>query len=199
MELKRLKERLKTATRGHKLLKDKTDEMIRRFVVIARENKRLRKEVETRLGNANKEFALSSAVSFPTQIQEAICLPCRKLTVKCSKTSIMNVQVPKIEVTQTGDTKYPYSFTSSTAELDASINNLDSVILSLVKLAEVEKTCNMLANEIQRNKRRVNALENVLIPQLTETIKFIRMKLDEADRSATIRLMKVKAMLLEKR
>ncbi|MDD3831235.1 MAG: V-type ATP synthase subunit D [Clostridia bacterium] len=197
MELKRLKERLKTSARGYKLLKDKTDEMIRRFVVIARENKILREQVEQELGIALQGFVFSRAVSSNQVIDEAIIMPNRIIELQCNKRSIMNVAVPSIDIKEqsVAQDMYPYSFTSVTQELDNSVEILDKLLVKLIKLAEVEKTCNMLADEIEKNKRRVNALENVIIPQLEETIKFIKMKLDENERSATVRLMKVKTML----
>lgn len=196
MELKRLKERLKTATRGHKLLKDKTDEMIRQFVIVARQNKELREEVEKGLGVALNGFMLARAMSDPNAIDEALLMPSRTVTLSCAKKTLMNVPVPVIDISEkSGDQLYPYSFLSMTNEMDNSVATLNKMLIKLIKLAEIEKTTNMLADEIEKNKRRVNALENVLIPQMEETIKYIKMKLDENERSATVRLMKVKSML----
>ncbi len=196
MELRRLKTRLKTATRGHKLLKDKSDEMIRQFMLYIRENKRLREEVEQELADALKGFMLARAVSDDYVIEEAISLPGVKAELKTSSKNVMSVNVPVLEVSEGGCGElYPYSFASVTAELDDSIAALSGLLPKLLKLAEVEKTCNMLADEIEKNRRRVNALEYVMIPQLEETIKYITMKLDENERSATIRLMKVKSMI----
>lgn len=199
MELRRLKTRLKTATRGHKLLKDKSDEMIRQFMLYIRENKRLREELEQELADALKSFMLARAVSSDSVIEEAIALPGVKVGLKTSEKNVMSVNVPVFEITE-GDNKelYPYSFVSVTSELDSSIASLSNLLPKLLKLAEVEKTCNMLADEIEKNRRRVNALEYVMIPQLEETIKYITMKLDENERSATIRLMKVKSMIAER-
>ncbi len=196
MELRRLKTRLKTATRGHKLLKDKSDEMIRQFMLYIRENKRLREEVEGELSQALKEFMLARAVSSDSVIEEAIAMPGVKVELKTSEKNVMSVGVPEFEIAeQEGGDLYPYSFASVTSELDNSISTLSTLLAKLLKLAEVEKTCNMLADEIEKNRRRVNALEYVMIPQLEETIKYITMKLDENERSATIRLMKVKSMI----
>ena len=187
MELRRLKNRLKTATRGHKLLKDKSDEMIRQFMLYVRENKRLREEVEEELATSLKSFMLARAVSSDAEIEEAISMPTAKVSLETSSKNVMS---------ETSGL-YPYSFASVTSELDSSIASLTTLLPKLLKLAEVEKTCNMLADEIEKNRRRVNALEYVMIPQLEETIKYIVMKLDENERGATTRLMKVKSMIEE--
>ena len=199
MELRRLKNRLKTATRGHKLLKDKSDEMIRQFMLYVRENKRLREEVEQELTDSLKAFMLARAVSSDAVIEEAVAMPSAKVGLETSSKNVMSVDVPVFTITE-GDTSelYPYSFASVTSELDDSIASLTSLLPKLLKLAEVEKTCNMLADEIEKNRRRVNALEYVMIPQLEETVKYIVMKLDENERGATTRLMKVKSMIQEK-
>lgn len=199
MELRRLKTRLKTATRGHKLLKDKSDEMIRQFMVYVRENKRLREEIEAELSSALKGFTLARAVSSNAVIEEAVMMPATKAKISLSSDNVMSVEVPSISVVEhEGQDKYPYSFDTVTSELDASIGTLSTLLVKLVKLAEVEKTCNMLADEIEKNRRRVNALEYVMIPQIEETIKYINMKLDENERASTIRLMKVKSMIEQK-
>ena len=199
MELRRLKTRLKTATRGHKLLKDKSDEMIRQFMVYVRENKRLREEIEAELSSALKGFTLARAVSSNAVIEEAVMMPATKAEISLSSDNVMSVEVPSISVVEDeGQDKYPYSFDTVTSELVASIGTLSTLLVKLVKLAEVEKTCNMLADEIEKNRRRVNALEYVMIPQIEETIKYINMKLDENERASTIRLMKVKSMIEQK-
>lgn len=199
MELRRLKTRLKTATRGHKLLKDKSDEMIRQFMVYVRENKRLREEIEAELSIALKGFTLARAVSSNAVIEEAVMMPATKAEISLSSANVMSVEVPSISVVEhEGQDKYPYSFDTVTSELDASIGTLSTLLVKLVKLAEVEKTCNMLADEIEKNRRRVNALEYIMIPQIEETIKYINMKLDENERASTIRLMKVKSMIEQK-
>ena len=196
MELKRLKERLKMASRGHKLLKDKSDEMIRRFVGYAKEDKRLREDVEVDLANALTKFLLAKSVSDEAQIQEAVAMPGTQVSLKLDTANVMAVQVPKITIEESeAKEKYPYSFASVTAELDSSIATISELLVKLVELAEVEKTCNMLAIEIEKNRRRVNALEYVMIPQTEEAISDITMKLDEAERSNTVRLMKVKTII----
>lgn len=196
MELRRLKTRLKTAVRGHKLLKDKADETIRQFMFYIKENKRLREEVEGEVSAALRSFLLSSAVTTSQVLEEAVAMPGFSVELETSEKNVMSVIVPQIAIKE-GDKKelYPYSFAAVSADLDGSIANLSELLVKLVKLAEVEKTCNMLADEIEKNRRRVNALEYVMIPQLEETIKYITMKLDENERSNTIRLMKVKSMI----
>ncbi len=200
MELKRLKVRLKTAVRGHKLLKDKSDEMIRRFMEFAKQNKTLREQVEQELSTALKTFIVAKAVSDDAVIQEAVAMPSKTVNLTTDSQNIMSVVVPVMELQESeSKDKYPYSFASVTAELDGSIAVLSGLLQKMVKLAEIEKTCNMLAIEIEKNRRRVNALEYVMIPQLEETIKFITMKLDENERSNIVRLVKVKAMIAEER
>lgn len=196
MELRRLKTRLKTATRGHKLLKDKSDEMIRQFMALVKEDKRLREEVESKLSDALKNFMLARAVSSDATIEEAIAMPSNSVKLVLSEKNLMGVDVPSFEIEE-GESKelYPYSFAGVTAELDGSIATLSGLLGDMLKLAEVEKSCNMLADEIEKNRRRVNALEYVMIPQLEETIKYITMKLDENERSSIIRMMKVKSMI----
>ena len=196
MELRRLKARLKTAVRGHKLLKDKSDEMIRQLMVYARKNKQLRMETEAALSDALKGFMLARAVSDDQVIEEAVAMPASFVEAEVSTKSVMSVEVPSIKIKERkAQDMFPYSFSSVTAELDDSIVTLNGVVAKMVELAEVEKTCNMLADEIEKNRRRVNALEYVMIPELEETIKYISMKLEEPERSNVVRLMKVKDMI----
>lgn len=199
MELKRLKNRLKTATRGHKLLKDKSDEMIRQFMLYARENKSLREELEQEIQNALKDFMLARAVNDDAVIEEAVAMSGSALNLQVSDKSIMSVNVPVIEIEKgEGSEKYPYSFATVSSDLDRSISTLYELLEKLVHLAAVEKTCSMLADEIEKNRRRVNALEFVMIPECQETIKYITMKLDENERGNIVRLMKVKSMIEER-
>ncbi len=196
MELRRLKTRLKTAIRGHKLLKDKADETIRQFMLYIKENKRLREEVESEVSSSLKSFLLASAVTSPEAMEEAVSMPGFSISLETSEKNVMSVPVPIITITPAEKKElYPYSFASVSSELDLSISNLSELLIKMVKLAEVEKTCNMLADEIEKNRRRVNALEYVMIPQLQETIKYIKMKLDENERGNITRLMKVKEMI----
>lgn len=195
MELQRLKARLTTAEKGHKLLKDKTDEMVRRFLELIKENHKLRKQVEAELSAVLKGFMLCSAVNPPAIIEEAVAMPSTSITLQTSYNNIMGVKVPKLEIGQATGSIYPYSFVQVSAELDGALASLTEFLPRLFYLSEVEKACNMLADEIQKTRRRVNALEYVVIPEIEETIKFIKMKLDENERAATIRLIKVKSII----
>jgi V/A-type H+-transporting ATPase subunit D len=199
MELKRVKERLKTAVRGHKLLKEKSEEMIRQFTALIKKNKALREELEGALSAALKKFMLAKSLTDEKKLAQAIALPAVKYQVACDKKSIMNVMVPQMEIIKTGSEGiFPYSFVGITGELNEAIGAITSLLPKMIELAGVEKACEMLAEEIQKNKRRVNALEYFMIPQMQETIRYIVMKLDENDRANLIRLMKVKE-LIEKR
>lgn len=198
MELKKLKARLKTATRGHKLLKDKSDEMIRRFSVLIKRNKVLREEAEKELGSVLKEFAYAKALLSNAELENAFMMPVSRIEIDAGTGSIMNVAVPEIKVEGGDDMRFPYAFSGVTSEADYSVKKISSAVKKLCELAETEKQVAMLADEIEKNKRRVNALEYVMIPQLEETISYISSKLEENERAATTRLMKVKEMLAER-
>ena len=197
MELTRLKNRLKVAARGHKLLKDKRDEMVRRFMQLIRENKSLREQVEKDLGVALTSFTMASLSMSEEEMNAALLAPARKGEIEVSLENIMSVNVPKIEFEEheVVNSFYPYGMLGTVGELDVAVDKLASVLPSLVKLAQLEKTCNMLADEIEKTRRRVNALEYVMIPQMEETIKYITMKLDENERGNLTRLMKTKEMM----
>ncbi|HHX49327.1 MAG TPA: V-type ATP synthase subunit D [Clostridiales bacterium] len=196
MELRSLKDRLATAKRGHKLLKDKADEMVRQFMLLIRDNEKLRREVEASIEKGLQSFLIASAINGPKIIEEAVSMPTSKLEVECLTQNIMSVEVPKINITESLEKDIlPYSFISVSSDLDQAILSMNSLLPKLIKLAEIEKTCNMLSKEIERNRRRVNALEYVLIPELEETIKYITMKLDERERANVITLMKVKEII----
>lgn len=196
MELKKLKARLSTATRGHKLLKDKSDEMIRRFTALIKENKRLRDELEAELSDCLDQFSMACAYSSKEEIDKIFSMPVSAVDADFGVGDVMNVEVPSIKVTETlSGEAYPYSFAEMTSEADYSVEKISRLIGKLLKLAEIEKTVAMLAVEIERNKRRVNALEYIMIPQIEETVKYIKSKLDENERAATTRLMKVKDMI----
>ncbi|HHZ14201.1 MAG: V-type ATP synthase subunit D [Caldicoprobacterales bacterium] len=202
VELSRLKKRLAVAVRGHKLLKDKRDEMMRRFIELIRKNKSLREQVEAELTSALGDFVMARAVMSPEVLEEAVMYPTREVELKISKRNIMNVDVPRIdyeEKSQEGLSSYPYGFVSTSAELDGAIVTLSGVLSRMLELAEIEKTCQMLADEIEKTRRRVNALEYIMIPQLEETIRYITMKMDEDERSSRTRLMKVKDMIEERK
>lgn len=196
MELKKLKARLATAKRGHKLLKDKTDEMVRRFSAIIKENKRLRDKVEQAISASLSQFAVARSYMSAKDVALSFAMPSTSLELQCSTYSIMSLNVPRLSLKENkSGEKYPYTFVETTSEADYSVELLSGALYDLVRLAEVEKTVQMLADDIEKSKRRVNALEHVMIPNLEETIKYITMKLEENDRSSRVRLMKVKSML----
>jgi len=199
MELTKLKARLATATRGHKLLKDKQDELMRRFIEMIRRNKTLRENVEKELIEVFKEFLVSSAIMSPEFLEEAVALPKEEITVDIRKKNVMSVNVPVMnfvrKLAEDPGSIYPYGYAQTSSELDDAISRLYAIMPQLLDLAEVEKSCQLMADEIEKTRRRVNALEYRTIPELQETIKFIRMKLDENERGTITRLMKVKELI----
>ncbi|MBB6632196.1 V-type ATP synthase subunit D [Clostridium algidicarnis] len=199
MELSKLKKRLVTATRGHKLLKDKQDELMRQFINLIRYNNELRKSVEIELEEALKSFVMARGVMSSEFLEEAIAYPKESISLEVGSKNIMSVNVPVMNfIRQLDDDAgsiYPYGFANTSAELDGAIEKLYKVLPRLLELAEVEKSTQLMADEIEKTRRRVNALEYMTIPQLQETIKYIRMKLDENERGALTRLMKVKSMI----
>ncbi|MEG1999992.1 MAG: V-type ATP synthase subunit D [Evtepia sp.] len=199
MELTRLKGRLKTATRGHKLLKDKRDELMKQFMEVVRENRALRQTVEEALMRAHDAFTVASALMSPEFLEQTLLYPKQSVSLALSQKNIMSVNVPvynfKTKSANPGEI-YPYGFAATSGELDDAVKALADVFEKMLHLAEIEKTSQLLAEEIEKTRRRVNALEYVKIPQMRESIKYITMKLDENERASTIRLMKVKDMLL---
>ena len=200
MELTRIKRRLVTARRGHKLLKDKRDEMVRQFILLVRENAKLRKEVEREPKGALADFALARAVMDNQTLEEAILYPARSAGIVLGERNVLSVHVPTITVVQNSekDSALPYGLAETSADLDDAIATMARLLPKLLRLAETEKTCDLLADEIEKTRRRVNALEYVMIPQFEETIRFISMKLDENERGSLTRLMKVKDMIAER-
>ena len=200
MELTRTKRKLTTAIRGHKLLKDKRDELMRQFLGLVRVNKALREKVEAGLAAASGNFALARATMSGEMVDTALLAPSQQISVEAGQRNVMSVMVPQFEIkTRSADESniYSYGLAFTSSDLDAAVKSLNDVLPDLLKLAEVEKSCQLMAAEIEKTRRRVNALEYVMIPELQETIKFITMKLDENERSSQIRLMKVKDMMLE--
>ena len=199
MELSKLKKRLATSSRSHKLLKDKQDELMRQFINLVKYNNKLRKEVEENLQGSLKDFVMASAVMSSEFLEEAIIYPKEKISVEVGEKNVMSVSVPVMNFKRQleGDegSIYPYGFANTSSELDDTLSKLYGILPQLLELAEVEKSCQLMASEIESTRRRVNALEYMTIPQLQETIKYIRMRLDENERSATTRLMKVKSMI----
>lgn len=200
MELTRLKRKLVTATRGHKLLKDKRDELMRQFLDLVRENKTLREQVEAGIHAANKNFVMARAGMSDEGLNVALMAPMQEVTLEASVKNVMSVEIPVFTYkTRSSDANniYSYGFAFTSSDLDGSVKSLADVLPDLLRLAEVEKSCQLMAVEIEKTRRRVNALEHVMIPQMKESIKYITMKLDENERSTQIRLMKVKDMMLE--
>lgn len=194
MELSKLKKRLKTAIRGHKLLKDKQDELIRRFMLLIKENHALRQRVEKALESSMKQFVFAQATLPQLFIQESFALPIHQTEVLIDEQNVMSVIVPKMHI-QEQNTQYQtlqYGLLNTNAEMDNAVAMLQQVSVELLQLAEVEKTCQLLADDIEKTRRRVNALEHLIVPQLEETIDYIQMKLEEQERSNLTRIMKVK-------
>ena len=197
MALSELKLRLVTAKRGHKLLKDKQDELMRQFINLIKENKKLRVEVEKELSDSFKSFLLASATMSPLFLESAISFPKAKISLEMKLKNIMSVNVPEMKFVkeEVEGGIFPYGFVQTSAELDDTVVKLQKVLDRLLSLAEIEKSCQLMADEIEKTRRRVNALEYSTIPNLEETVKDIRMKLDENERATITRLMKVKQML----
>ena len=192
MELTRLKAKLVTARKGHKLLKDKQDELMRIFIETIKKNKEMRINVEKKLTLSLKNFTMAKSIISESVFEESLAIPKIRYEVDVTKRNVMSVRIPEISLEKIGDENdlYPYSFAQTSYELDLAIEDMSFVMNDLLQLAQIEKSTQLMADEIEKTRRRVNALEYMTIPQLEETIKFIRMKLDENDRAAIIRLMK---------
>ncbi len=197
MELSRLKKQLTTATRGHKLLKDKQDELMRRFIALVKENNELRIQVEQEVTDALSNFVLANATLNEAFIEELVAIPAEKVELEIIEQNILSVPVPKMifdydESVQ--EAPLDYSYVNSNSELDQAFAKISSILPKLLALANVEKTCQLLSKEIEKTRRRVNALEYMTIPQLEETIYYIQMKLEENERGEITRLIKIKSM-----
>lgn len=192
MELTRLKAKLVTARKGHKLLKDKQDELMRIFIETIKKNKEIRINVEKKLSLSLKNFTMAKSIISESVFEESLAIPKIRYEVDVKKRNVMSVRIPEITLEKIGDENdlYPYSFAQTSYELDLAIEDMSFVMNDLLQLAQIEKSTQLMADEIEKTRRRVNALEYMTIPQLEETIKFIRMKLDENDRAGIIRLMK---------
>lgn len=192
MELTRLKAKLITAKKGHKLLKDKQDELMRIFIETIKKNKEMRMNVEKKLSLSLKNFTMAKSIISESVFEESLAIPKIRYEVDVTKRNVMSVRIPEITLEKIGDENdlYPYSFAQTSYELDLAIEDMSFVMNDLLQLAQIEKSTQLMSDEIEKTRRRVNALEYMTIPQLEETIKFIRMKLDENDRAAIIRLMK---------
>ena len=199
-ELNRLKNRLRTSVRGHKLLKDKRDELMKQFMDVVRENRALRKRVEESLMRAHGAFTVAAALMSPEMLEQSLLYPKQSVELDMTFQNIMSVDVPQYQFrtsSQDPGEVYPYGFAQTSGELDDAVDALSRVLSDMLRLAEIEKTSQLLAEEIEKTRRRVNALEYVKIPEMQANIKYITMKLDENERSNTIRLMKVKDMILK--
>lgn len=200
MELTNLKRKLVTARRGHKLLKDKRDELMRQFLDLIKENKRLRIKVEEAVKQANNHFSLAAASMSEESLAVSLLMPSQKMTVEVKEKNIMSVKTPLLapeyKFADKGEI-YSYGLAFTSGDLDEGVKALSDIMPDMLRLAEVEKTCQLLSREIEKTRRRVNALEYVMIPDYEDTIRYITMKLDENDRSNTTRLMKIKDMMLQ--
>ena len=197
MELNILKERLKTATRGHKLLKDKRDELMRRFIEAVRENNRLRQKVEAALVDNMQDFVMAKSLESDLMVEEIFAVPTREVMLHIEEENVMSVRVPKLHAridNPHGDDEgdVVYSYLASNSQMDSTIQEMGDLLPDLLKLAEIEKSCQLMADEIEKTRRRVNGLEYATIPDLKETIYYIEMKLEEAERANLVRIMKVK-------
>lgn len=200
MELTRLKKQLSTAVRGHKLLKDKRDELMRQFLDTIRETKQMREDFERRIADVNAGFVMASALMSQQELDTALLCPKQEVTLECSTQNIMSVDIPVYDIktrTSSSSDIYSYGFASTSFELDGAVTGLAELLPEMLRLAEKEKAVMLMADEIEKTRRRVNALEHVLIPRYQETIHFIAGKLEENDRSSRARLMKVKDMMVE--
>ena len=200
MELSRQKKKLATATKGHKLLKDKRDELMRQFLELVRENMALRRRVEEGIQNANKNFVVARAAMSEQALHTALMAPKQEVYLDIGSKNVMSVDIPVLEYrTRTADENdiYSYGFAFTSSDLDGAVKSLADILPDMLRLAETEKACQLMASEIEKTRRRVNALEHVIIPEAQANIKYITMKLDENERSTQIRLMKVKDMMLE--
>lgn len=199
MELTKQKKKLLSATRGHKLLKDKRDELVRQFMDLIKENMDLRLKVEKGLKAANMEFAVARAGMSEQVLNTALMATGKTLEIKQQFKNVMSVEIPEFQTKNdiNGNDIYSYGYAFTAGDLDDAVYSLSSVFEDMLKLAQVEKSCQLMASEIEKTRRRVNALEHVIIPEALDNIKYITMKLDENERSTQIRLMKVKDMMIE--
>lgn len=198
MELTRVKRQLSTAKRGHKLLKDKQDEFVQRFMEIIKENRALRLEVEEELAKIMKKFISAKQKMSFEGIVEALMVPSNTASLSTSSRTVMNIKIPTIQYEAKDKIDLTYGFAFTHPDLDDAIMKLSKLLPKMIKMAELEKACDMLAKEIEKTRRRVNAIEFIMIPEMEETIRFITMKLEDNERSNIIRLMKSKEIILAK-
>ena len=200
MELSKLKKKLESARRGHKLLKDKRDELMRQFMNLIKENRQLRSEVEAAIIDANRYMAVAGSVMQKEALETALMLPKQEVELEVGEKNVMSVNIPvfdpKYRSSDANDI-YSYGMAFTSIDLDGAVNALNGIFPKMIRLAEVEKACQLMADEIEKTRRRVNALEHIMIPDYEETIKYITMKLSENERNTTTSLMKVKDMVLK--
>lgn len=200
MELTNLKRRLVTARRGHRLLKDKRDELMRQFLDLVRENKALRRQVESTIRNANAHMGIARSLMQREVLDIALMSPKQHLELDIEQKNVMSVMIPKFNTKFSSSNQndiYSYGYAFTSGDLDSAVKGYKEMLPDMLRLAEVEKSCQLMSAEIEKTRRRVNALEHVMIPQYEETIRYITMKLDESERSATTRLMKIKDRMLQ--
>ena len=200
MVLNQLKGRLKTARRGHKLLKDKRDELMRQFMDVVKLNKQLRTRVEEGLTAAFSSLQVASAIMSPEMLEQALLYPRQSVELGLTYKNIMSVNVPQYSFqTKNNDPSeiYPYGFAQTSGELDDALDKMARVLADMLELAQAATTMQPLAEETEKTRRRVNALEYVMIPELESNIKYIAMKLEENENATKVRLLKVKEMVLQ--
>ena len=199
MELTKLKKKLVSARRGHKLLKDKRDELMRQFMGMIKETRSLRTEVETGISEANRYMAVAGSVMQREALETALMIPKQEVELEVGEKNVMSVLIPEFQAkfrTDDENDVYSYGMAFTSIDLDGAVSALGSVFPKMIRLAEIEKACLLMADEIEKTRRRVNALEHIMIPDYEETIRYITMKLSENERSTTTSLMKVKDMVL---
>ena len=194
MELLKLKRRLELAIRGYKLLKDKRDALIQIFIKLVQENKETREEFDKKIRECMNEFLLATLYMGEDDQNSIFLFPQRKTTVKTELQIVMSVKVPRFKVKEEGKL-YTYGMIEASPELDNSLKKYHEIVPLMVKMAELDKAIILLTEEIEKTRRRVNALEYVMIPNLEDTIKFITMKLDEMARSTNSAIMRIKEMI----
>lgn len=202
MELSKLKTKLVSARRGHKLLKDKRDELMRQFMNLIKENRQLRSEVEAAIKEANRYMAVAGSVMQKEVLETALMLPKQEVELEVSDKNVMSVYIPEFKTKYRSENTndiFSYGMAFTSTDLDGAVMALNAVFPKMIRLAEVEKSCQLMADEIEKTRRRVNALEHIMIPDYEETIKYITMKLSENERSTTTSLMKVKDMVLNQK
>ena len=202
MELSKLKKKLQSARRGHKLLKDKRDELMRQFMILIKENRQLREEVETAITEADKYMAVAGSVMQREILETALLLPKQEVEITVHEKNVMSVIIPEFQThykTDNTNDIFSYGTAFTSIDLDGSVSALSEVFPKMIRLAEIEKACQLMADEIEKTRRRVNALEHIMIPDYEETIKYITMKLSENERNTTTSLMKVKDMVLQQK